>query len=403
MQIKSKCSYDKLVEVGDLKPNPDNPNRHPKKQIDLLAKMVKAQGWRTPITVSKRSGMIVAGHARFEVAKLLKVKKVPVDYQDFDSAKQEWSHLVADNKIQEFSQFDHKMLKELIADLDEIHIDLLAFDQKAIDDILSEGSWNPPKYKGVERGDDINKLVGYGLQSFWKDISNKAAPCFKYQIGLPHNISGALISNKYSRSNLTEMERIIKTYMRKGDFFLENCCGWSTFGSSAKYFGFSGVGIDIWDVAINHSLKQIANIPGKGRIDIVKGDGMKTPFKNSVFDYVFCGPPFMAEEKYSQSGKEIGDKKLPNFFWNIYYMMREHYRILKSKCLCTILINDVREKNYLLPVQKYVIEAGFKAGFLLHDFVIAEVLSQRVRLRKKDYNLKRTVKSHEYVITFRKR
>ncbi|WP_282442293.1 hypothetical protein [Pelotomaculum terephthalicicum] len=32
---------------------------HPDKQIQLLAKIIKNQGWRAPITVSNRSGFII--------------------------------------------------------------------------------------------------------------------------------------------------------------------------------------------------------------------------------------------------------------------------------------------------------------------------------------------------------
>ena len=82
--------------------------------------------------------------------------------------------------------------------------------------------------------------------------------------------------------------------------------------------------------------------------------------------------------------------------------MKENYRVLKKDCLCTITINDKRESGYLISLQKYVIEWGQKVGFKLWDFVVAEVLSQKIRLRKKDYKIKRTVKCHEYIITFKK-
>jgi hypothetical protein len=44
--------------------NPRNPNVHPERQIELLAKIISAQGWRAPITVSTRSGFVVRGHGR---------------------------------------------------------------------------------------------------------------------------------------------------------------------------------------------------------------------------------------------------------------------------------------------------------------------------------------------------
>ncbi len=66
-----KCAHDEMVPLEEIIPNPRNPNQHPDQQIELLAKIIAAQGWRAPITVSTRSGFIVRGHGRFAAAKLL--------------------------------------------------------------------------------------------------------------------------------------------------------------------------------------------------------------------------------------------------------------------------------------------------------------------------------------------
>ena len=62
--FKVYCAYDEIVETDSLKPNPRNPNRHPEAQVKMLAHIIAEQGWRAPITVSRRSGYIVRGHAR---------------------------------------------------------------------------------------------------------------------------------------------------------------------------------------------------------------------------------------------------------------------------------------------------------------------------------------------------
>ena len=64
--IKVWCSYDEIVKLDTLKPNPRNPNKHPEAQLDLLASIIQKGGWRACITVSRRSGYIVKGHARRE-------------------------------------------------------------------------------------------------------------------------------------------------------------------------------------------------------------------------------------------------------------------------------------------------------------------------------------------------
>ncbi len=78
------CAFDKLISVEELKPHPRNPNKHPKDQIRLLAHIMKAQGIRRPIVVSRRSGLITIGHGRLEAAKLNGWQIYPVDFQEYE-------------------------------------------------------------------------------------------------------------------------------------------------------------------------------------------------------------------------------------------------------------------------------------------------------------------------------
>jgi len=69
MEIKSKEIT--LVPVEKLTSDPKNENIHSAKQIEVLAKIIKANGFRQPITVSNRSGYVVVENGRLEAAKLL--------------------------------------------------------------------------------------------------------------------------------------------------------------------------------------------------------------------------------------------------------------------------------------------------------------------------------------------
>lgn len=79
------CAHDAIVPLKDLRPNPKNPNQHPPEQIKLLASIIRATGWRAPITVSKRSGLVTKGHGRLMAAQLDDLTDAPVDYQDYAS------------------------------------------------------------------------------------------------------------------------------------------------------------------------------------------------------------------------------------------------------------------------------------------------------------------------------
>lgn len=275
---------------------------------------------------------------------------------------------------------------------------------------LAKGRWDINNYENntlKDGGDGIPELVGYNLSSVWKDITHQKSEFYKLSIKLPEkNTNNGRMSLRYSRTNLQEIERVIKTYMRKGDYFLENCCGWSTFGAMAAYYGYNGIGVDIWDVALNKSIEQyneIKDIPNIGKLDIIEMDGMDLKFNDDSFDFVYCNPPFMDSEKYSCKYNDVMDKDINKFLAKLKKIISENHRVLKNDCLCVITINDYRKDSFLIPMQKHVIDIGLEVGFKLWDFVIAELVSGRNLIMRKDhYKVRRTAKQHEYVIVFKK-
>lgn len=132
------CAYDEIIPTAKALPNPQNPNRHPDKQINLLAEIIKQQGWRAPITISTRSGYIVRGHGRLMAAQLLGAEAVPVDYQNYESDAAEKADMVADNRIAEFSDLDDDILSELLKEINgsDFDIELSGFDFDEISKLI---------------------------------------------------------------------------------------------------------------------------------------------------------------------------------------------------------------------------------------------------------------------------
>ncbi|MBU4246983.1 MAG: ParB/Srx family N-terminal domain-containing protein [Verrucomicrobia bacterium] len=131
------CAYDKLIALDKLRPHPRNPNTHPKKQVDLLAEIIRRQGWRAPIVVSKRSGFIVAGHCRLQAAQAAGLKVAPVNFQDFPTDEAENEHLLADNKIAELAETDADLLTELLRSCPTVDAVLTGYDSEALDKLLA--------------------------------------------------------------------------------------------------------------------------------------------------------------------------------------------------------------------------------------------------------------------------
>lgn len=138
--IKIHCSYTEVVDITTIVPNPRNPNQHPQKQIELLAKIIKNQGWRAPITVSTRSGFVVRGHGRLLAAQLLGVGQVPVDRQDYATEAEEWADLIADNRIAELAEIDNNLLSELLSEIDisDFDCELTGYKDSQINNLLAD-------------------------------------------------------------------------------------------------------------------------------------------------------------------------------------------------------------------------------------------------------------------------
>ena len=170
--IAVHCSHDALVDITEIVANPRNPNKHPDKQVALLAKIIRHQGWRAPVVVSKRSGFVVAGHGRLEAAKLLQVQVVPVNFQEFATEADEWAHVIADNRIAELAKTDGAMLKDLLIELDsatqDFDMDLSGFDAGELERVINSFGDHPVDAEPqTDRAAELQKQWGTATGQLW--------------------------------------------------------------------------------------------------------------------------------------------------------------------------------------------------------------------------------------------
>jgi DNA modification methylase len=130
---------------------------HSKGQIRQIADSILHLGFINPIVIDQR-GKIIAGHARFEAAKLLSLKRIPVIRVEHLSEAELRAYSLADNKLAETSGYDREVLavelEELQVLLPEIGLDLsiTGFDPGEVDALLLDhGDDRPnPADDGVE-------------------------------------------------------------------------------------------------------------------------------------------------------------------------------------------------------------------------------------------------------------
>ena len=172
-KIKIHCSHTDLRDPTSLVEHPRNYNTHPAEQIRLLAKIIKHQGWRNPITVSKRSGFVVKGHGRLAAAMLLKTEKVPVDVQDYKDEASEVADMIADNRIAELAEADEDALKDLLVDdlFTDFDLELTGFDPKEIDFNINESETTDDSDHANElesKADELQNHWGTDHGQIWK-------------------------------------------------------------------------------------------------------------------------------------------------------------------------------------------------------------------------------------------
>lgn len=106
----------KMVKLADIVPYENNPRKNDD-AIQPVAESIKQFGFKVPMILDKEN-VIVAGHTRYEAAKMLGMDEVPVVYADDLSEDQVRKFRLVDNKTSEFAGWDFSKLEEELEDLD---------------------------------------------------------------------------------------------------------------------------------------------------------------------------------------------------------------------------------------------------------------------------------------------
>jgi hypothetical protein len=97
-------------------------------RLSAIARSIEAFGFNAPILVDKNN-KIVAGHGRYEAAKLLGLDKVPIVSLSHLTETQARAYLLADNKLTDRSTWDDNKLAIQLKELSDLVLD---FDIEAI-------------------------------------------------------------------------------------------------------------------------------------------------------------------------------------------------------------------------------------------------------------------------------
>lgn len=166
-----------MIPVADLRPRPNNPRTHSKKQIQQVAKSITRFGWTNPI-VRDETNTIIAGHGRVEAAKLLGLTAAPTVLLSGMSEADVRAYVIADNKLAENAGWDFQLLGSELAYLAALDFDfdltLTGFELSEVDAMIQDAS----------RTDELDPADALPEVS---DEPPVTRPGFVWQVG-PHRV-----------------------------------------------------------------------------------------------------------------------------------------------------------------------------------------------------------------------
>ena len=121
----------RYVTLESLKIYDKNPRTITEEELEEIAKSIKKFNFIEPMIVRRKDKMIIAGHQRLQVAKILKIKKVPVVFVDCSDTDAKILN-IALNKLG--GHFDDELLLDVLQEikLEGGEIELTGFDQHEI-------------------------------------------------------------------------------------------------------------------------------------------------------------------------------------------------------------------------------------------------------------------------------
>ena len=420
--IPVHCAHDEIVDITTLVPNPRNPNTHPDKQIALLSKIIRNQGWRNPIVVSNRSGFIVKGHGRLEAAKLLQVESVPIDRQDYETEADEWADMIADNRIAELADIDKSAMKDLLTELDtgSFDMDLTGFDEQSLN-IFNYSKVGEAKATLTERFGAPPFSVLDARQGYWQERKRSWINLgIKSEVGRKEGLLGfsaaaaiTLGGKKPQDSNFCETTSVFdpvlcelayRWFMPKNGKILDPFAGGSVRGIVASMLGHDYTGIDLRSEQIEANKAQGEELCKDHPPHWIIGDSRHIKdLAPGEYDFIFSCPPYGDLEVYSENPSDLSNMDFDQFIEAYRSIITSTVSMLKPNRFACFVVGDFRDKDgYCRNFPALTIEAFLAAGMTLYNEAILVTVagSLPIRVGKQFITSRKLGKTHQNVLVF---
>ena len=226
-------------------------------------------------------------------------------------------------------------------------------------------------------------------------------------------------NNGLSRFNSAVATRLVSFYTEAGDTVLTPFGSRGVITIVAAHLGRKGICVEVNKHYADHIQGVIDGLNEKGSKSLLKkhydavcynANANKMPIKDDSVDCIITSPPFWNIEKYESCEGQLSDIGDYDDFLEEYQLcLNECYRVMKPGGIAIFVVNDFRkspskgEPSKLIRFSRDTELCMEKAGFDVYDIIINFLYSTPSvigvnRLAEE----KRVVKSHEYILVFRK-
>jgi len=156
-----------IVGIEKLNPDPANARRHSKRNVEEIARSLKAFGQHAPLVVQKSTMRVLVGNGRLEAMKSLGWKQAAVYIVDDDNVTAV-RRALADNRTAELAEWDEAALAGLMANVEDIP----GWNADELDEFLKKSNGAPTSDADaepqVDRADELAKKWGVKTGDLWE-------------------------------------------------------------------------------------------------------------------------------------------------------------------------------------------------------------------------------------------
>ena len=413
--------------ITDIKPYHKNPRKNDK-AVDKVATSIDEFGFNQPIVVDEKN-VIVVGHTRYKAAKLLGLKEVPVVYMpdgiDDDRVK---AYRIADNKLNEYADWDNDLLISELIELDDngFDLDIVGFD---LDDLqttqqLKDENWMsladqfvvPPFTILDARGGDWMKR-----KQQWKGIGIESQNGREEGLTMPNEGYLAMKDASTSVFDPVLVEVINLWYSQMNDKILDPFAGGSVRGVVSSILGREYTGIDLREEQVKANKENWQDLSTNGYMRLpsyeestanndpnwILGDSNKRldELEDNSYDLVMTCPPYADLEKYSDLEDDISNMEYDDFMRIYRSIIRKSADKLKDDKFMAIVVGDIRDKNG--GYRDFVgdtVQAARDAGLTYYNEIIyiTPTGTSGMMARRPFITSRKSRKHHQNVLVFNK-